>query len=133
MLVHHSHSKTHTNTDGTIDIPDIPNAIIVLCALILAFGGLAVVMLLCKHFAPSGVYLSKFFDGYKRLKHNSGNDHLPVDGEEGLVYPASEKESGRGWVERLVTVLVFFSADNLHNADMIIPVSEAEKLGTVEV
>jgi hypothetical protein len=132
MLRHHSHPKNQTNTDGTIDAPDIPSAIIVLCSLLLAFGSLAVVMLLWKHFAPSGVYFSNFFDGYKRLKRDTASD-MSMDSEEDPLHPDYEQGSDGGWLERLVNFLVFFSADNIHDADLIIPVSEAEKLGTVEV
>jgi hypothetical protein len=134
MILHHKH-KHHTNADGTADMPPVPKAVIVLCALLLAFGGLAVVMLLCKHFAPSEVYFSNFFAGYKRIKRDerrSSNGDTTLENDEPLD-PRSFDEGQAGWFERFINVMVFFSADSIHDADLIIPVSETEKLGTVEV
>jgi hypothetical protein len=135
MIPHHKH-RNKTNTDGTVNLPPVPNAVIVLCALLLAFGSLAVVMLLCKHLAPSGVYVSNFFAGYKRVKRDerrSPNGDTMLEDEEPLDPRSFDKRQDARWVERLINVLVFFSADNINDADLIIPVSEAEKLGTVEV
>jgi hypothetical protein len=115
-----------------VDAPDIPNAIIVLCALLLAFGVLVVVMVLYKHLAPCNVDFSEFFPGYKRLKRDSAERLLSDYGEEHPLEPGAETKND-SWLERLVTILVFFSADDINDADLIIPISEAEKLGTVEI
>lgn len=137
MILHPHKHKHHTNADGTADLPPVPNAVTVLCALLLTFGGLAVVMMLCKHFFPSGVYFSNFFAGYKRITRDESRspngDRAMEEDEEPLDPRTFEKEHHPGWFERLINVLVFFSADNITDADLIIPVSEAEKLGTVEV
>jgi hypothetical protein len=126
----HGHSGHYAanHKNQTTSNADVPNALVVLCALLLSFGAVAAVLLLFRFLAPR---TAKYFAGYIQLRRGTEHEPLSSMDDEDPLHPLDRNEPG--WLERLVKVLVFFSADDLNDADLIIPVSEAEKLGTVEV
>jgi hypothetical protein len=137
---HPRSEKSNSNT--TLDLPDVPTWVLVLSVLLLSFGIIAVVMVFCKFLAPSAVYISQWVAGYSRLRRDSVDEPLSPRKDDEILDDqdpfrsdslSSGKSDGAGWLDRLVNKLVFFTADDANETSLVLPVSDTEKLGSVEI
>ena len=92
-------------------------------------------MVLCWFVAPSAVYISQCLAGYSRLQRDFADEPLSLDDQDQFHSDSlsSGKSGGGGWFDQLVNKLVVFTADDANEASLVLPVSQTEELGSVEI